>query len=356
MKKLIIIVLPLATFAFLFGGWLQINTNKTDEIAQDSIVNINETELLIEYLESNGDFINTPNIEDAVSVSADEVFKHIGDKKYHIVDLREANDYYPAHIYGAVHVESSELADYMKSIPLHYIDKVVLVCYAGQKASYNTGLLRLLGYNKVYFMKWGMSAWSKSVAEANWFKNLSNRFAGKLQPAITALPEHSEMPTLYTFKTKAKEILEARVETLLQEDYFDVRLKSDELMANTETYFKILYEAHQSSSMVNGIEGSFIFTSGKSLKIKSDLQALPATESIVVTSYNGHTAGLVTAYLRTIGYDARFLTYGLSSLAVNSIKEKGIEVFSATTVKNFSTVSRKEPVAAPKPKKAAGGC
>ncbi len=205
-------------------------------------------------------------------------------------------------------------------------------------------------------MKWGMSAWSKSVAEANWLKNLSNRFAAKLQPASIALPEYSELPALYTFKTKAKDILETRVENLLQEDYSEVRLKSDELMANTQQYFKIVYDSQQGISNVNGIEGSFKFTTSKSLKLKSDLQAIPSTESIVITSFNGHTAGLVAAYLRTIGYDARFLAYGLSSLAVNSVKETGIEVFGAASIKNFSTVSRKEPVVGPKPKKAAGGC
>lgn len=347
----------LVPISFLLSGWLRSNTNQTIEIAQDTVANIQETELLIQYLETNGDFINTPNIEEAVSVSADEVYQHLGDKKYLIVDIRGADDYYPAHIPGAAHVESTDLVNYMKSIPLNYIDKVVLVCYAGQKASYNTGLLRLLGYNKVYFMKWGMSAWSKSVAEANWMKNISNRYASKLKSATTALPEQTELPTLYTFKTTGRDILETRVVDLLQEDYSMVKIKSDELMANTTGFFIIQYDPQLKGSNAKGIEGSYNFTPGKSFKITSELKSLPAFESIVLTSVNGHTAGLAAAYLRTIGYDARFLTYGLSSLALNSLKETvDFEVFSPKEVKGYGTAFKKAPVVAHKPKKAAGGC
>ncbi len=355
MKYLKIIIIVLLPIAFIGGSWIT-HVEPVEIVSTDSVPEVNEIELLISYLEENGDFINIPDLERATSVTAQEVQNNIGNKKFHIIDIRGGDDYYPAHIPGAAHVEATELYEYMKSIPINYIDKIVLVCYAGQRASYNTGLLRMLGYNKVYFMKYGMSAWTNSVAQANWTKNVSNSYSGKLSEVSTKLPDHTDLPTIYTLKTTGRSILEARIIDLIQEDYSVVKIKADELMANPTNYFIVQFDQNLGEKELKGIEGSYSFKPGSSLKLSADLKALPTYDPIVVTSVNGQTSGMVAAYLRTLGYDARFLTYGLSALAFNSLKESGLEVFTSKEIMGYKTASKKAPVVVNKPKKAAGGC
>lgn len=355
-KTIVIILLPVS---FLVGAWTGMKkTTKADDSAPTTEAvteEVNESELLINYLEANGDFINTPDIESATSVLAEEVFAHLGNKKYHIIDLRAEADFYPAHIPGSIQVEANNLFYYMKSIPVDYIDKIVLVCYAGQKASYNTGLLRLLGYDNVYFMKYGMSAWSKEIANENWVKNVSNSYAGKMIAPLESLPEKGEMPSLYTMKTTGREILETRIMDLMQEDYSYVKVKADELMASTSNFFIMLYEPKFVDKNIQCIEGSYIFSPGSSLKFSGDLKSIPPAD-IIVTSLNGQTSAIVTAYLRALGFDARFLVYGLNALEINELKRKNAEVFSPSDVKGFGTVSKKAPIRAAKPVKSGGGC
>ena len=67
-----------------------------------------------------------------------------GAGKYHIVDLRAADDYSKGYIKGAINVPLATLADAMKSFPK---DKtIVLYCYSGQTAAMATVPLKAEGF------------------------------------------------------------------------------------------------------------------------------------------------------------------------------------------------------------------
>lgn len=70
-----------------------------------------------------------------------------GADKYHIVDLRAAEDYNKGFIKGSVNVPLATLADAMKTFPK---DKtIVLVCYSGQTAAMSTVPLKAEGFKLI---------------------------------------------------------------------------------------------------------------------------------------------------------------------------------------------------------------
>ena len=90
------------------------------------------------------------------------------------MDIRSATDFTTVgHIQGAVNVAVGDLVNYYKNNNLSAKAKVVLVCYSGQTAGWATGLLRMLGYNNVYDMKWGMSSWSANCS-GSWVNSIGN--------------------------------------------------------------------------------------------------------------------------------------------------------------------------------------
>lgn len=135
--------------------------------SEDSTTNppaptVNEAELLVQYIENDGDFINT--LAPAM-ITADEVrtYQLTKPDKIHIIDIRPATNFAKGHIEGSVNKPLTEVLNYMKSITPANYEKIAFVCFSGQTAGYAVSLLRLAGYNNVFDLKFGMSAWNDSV-------------------------------------------------------------------------------------------------------------------------------------------------------------------------------------------------
>jgi len=358
MKVFKIALLVMLPVSFVFGGLLALERPEhvLDVPTEEVPAEINEAAVLLEYLSQKDLYLHQENMEDALSLHATEVFENLGNRKYHIIDLRNAEDFFPMHIPGAVHVEQALVYDYMKSIPLDYIDKVVLVCYAGQRASYVTGLLRLLGHENVYFLRWGMSAWQYAIARDNWLRNISNDFAGRMVNPTEATVGANELPMIFTFKTTGPEILHARVIELLQEDFANARVRAVDLVADPLQFQLIVSDPKITHADILAPEGSIMLPFFDRAEATTNLSYLLPFNPIVVASVNGQSGGLVTAFLRTLGYDARFLTSGLSTLAFNSLRDKNLPVFSQEDIKNFGTTWTTPPVKAEAPRRAVVGC
>ncbi len=120
---------------------------------------VDEFKLLADYLKENGDFINSPYCPSMIG--AEEVYKNMDNPAYLIIDIRKPEHYAEGHIKNAKNVGYFKVLDYFKNNvnPDNY-EKIVLVCYSGQSASYLTSLLQMLGYDNVYAMKFGMSSWN----------------------------------------------------------------------------------------------------------------------------------------------------------------------------------------------------
>ena len=148
MKKLSLFLLTmLLSSIILLSGFRSVNENQVSTIP----VPPNEFEILLNFLETNRNFINSPDAP--ALIPASEVKQNIKNEKYHIIDIRSESWFEYGHMKNASNVQPADLLTYFETniAPADY-DKIVLVCYSGQSAAYYTGLLRIAGYDNTYSM------------------------------------------------------------------------------------------------------------------------------------------------------------------------------------------------------------
>lgn len=132
---------------------LFLQTSCSEDKVTEPEPTIVEAEELVKYFEGDGgDFINTAA---PAMTTAEAVKTNLGASQY-IIDIRSQVDFEAGHIQGAVNVSLKNIVDHVKTLnKTGAYDRIVIACYTGQTAGYATALLRLLGYNNVYDLKWG---------------------------------------------------------------------------------------------------------------------------------------------------------------------------------------------------------
>ncbi len=332
MKKLsIFLAAVLISTATLFSSF----TTKNDISKNSPLSAVDEFETLLNYLEANGNFINS----DAAPalVLADEVKKNLKNSKYHIVDVRSDTWYEYGHIKNAVNVPTTDLLNYFENkIKSKDFDKIVIVCYSGQSAAYFTSLLRLAGFDNAYSMKWGMSSWRADFAEKSWGKNVKNDFAGKLETTDNAKPEKGSHPALNTGKTEGKDILRARLEKAFATPYKESIIKSADVFATPADYFTVNYCAKDRYDKGH-IPGAIQYQP-KSLSSESDLYTLPTDKRIAVYGLTGQNTAYVVAYLGILGYDAGNVAYGANSFMNKELKSNGWDAFTKKSINMYPVI------------------
>jgi len=332
-KKLsIYLIALLISSSALFSSFTSSNENynKADFNPQ------NEFETLLNYFETNGDFINS-DASPAI-VNADEVKKNLKNPKYHIIDIRSESWFEYGHLKNANNVKSGDLLTYFenKINPLDF-DKIVLICYSGQSAAYYSSLLRLAGYNNVYNMKWGMSSWRVDFADNSWNKNIKNAYADKLEVEENVKAESGTYPTLSTGKTDAKDILKARLEKAFATPYKEYIIKSSDVFENPDNYYIVNYWDQDKYS--NGhIPSAVQYQPNTSLSSTTFLSTLPANKKVAVYGSTGQSAAYVVAYLNLLGYDVGNIAYGANSFMNKSLKEKGWDAFSKKEINMYPVI------------------
>jgi rhodanese-related sulfurtransferase len=233
-KHFIIVILPLSIL-------LACNSNGTvnkKEVVVKIPYNVNETELLYNFIEKSGDYINSQAAP--ALVNAENVASNLS--KYLILDIRNHNAYLEGHIDGAIQVDAKNLLQFLeKEVSPSIYKKIVIACYSGQTAAYYTSLLRLMGYGNVYSLKYGMSGWSKKISPNKWAGNISNKYAGILETKGNSKGKKGELPDVKTGKTSGYKILNARVKTIAEEGFGEAIIKVDTLMQNPDNYYIINY-------------------------------------------------------------------------------------------------------------------
>ncbi len=283
---------------------------------------INEAEVLITYLEANGDFINTlaPATISAADVRTNQLTP--GYKQY-IMDTRSQADFEnKGHIEGAVRVDFANIVSHYTQNNLSTYDKVVMVCYSGQTASYATSILRLLGYNNVYLMLFGMSAWNSAVSNS-WHTNIGNAYATQLTTDVTQKNAPGDLPTLSTGKTDGKDILEASAATVVSEGFTIATVKASDVFSSPSSYYIVNYWSAADYS-TGHIPGAIQYTPKSDLKLATALKTLPPEKDkkIVVYCYTGTTSAHIAAYLRILGYNAHTLLFGANSINYDTMPGK----------------------------------
>jgi len=317
--------------SLLFGALLFTYScgNTTEPAAQtQEVAAVSESQILVDYLEANGDFINSDKVP--AMIKSKEVFENLENPKYLVIDLRSYPDWAKGHIPKSVNVDMKSLISYFEvNIKPADYDKITLVCYSGQTATFASSILRVLGYNNVFAMKWGMSSWNKDFAK-KWETNLSSDYIAQLETKSNPKNAAGSLPTLTTGLTDPKAILKSRAKEVLNAEFKSVLVKPAELFSNGAAYYIVNYWPMPKYE-TGHIPGAIQYTPKKSISTKADILTLPTDKKIVVYCFTGQHSGFVTAYLRLLGYDAYSLGFGSNSFMHQKLVDNGAEEWSAFT-------------------------
>ena len=328
---------------YLFGLLFVLFTITACDNGDDTppVEEVNEAEVLVKYLESadsplGKDFVasDLPTIMTATDV---KTLNETG--KVYIMDIRAAADFALGHIKNAKNVAFADILTHIKSINMASYDKVAIVCYTGQTAGYAASLLRIMGYSKVFSMKWGMCSWHADFA-GKWNSAVAtgNAYASQFVATETAKSAKGDLPKLSTGKTTGEEILEARVAALLAEGFTPASITNATVFGSLNTYQVVNYwpAAQYSDAALGHIPGSMQYEPKVSMKFAADLTTLPTNKPVVVYCYTGQTSAFLTAYLRLLGYDAKSLLYGTNGMIYDKMVAKGgMSVFTAGEIKGY---------------------
>jgi rhodanese-related sulfurtransferase len=291
-----------------------------------------ESEVLLQYLES----IDSPYGKDFVAtdlpaiVTAEAVKADISAGKAYVVDVRAAADYALGHVPGAKNVAIPDILTHMKTVDATKYDKVVLICYTGQSAQFATTILRLMGYKNAFSMKWGMCSWNKDFSKRwNDIVANGNQYASQFETTPNAKPAKGTLPVLNTGKTTGKEILEARVEAVLKENY-NIGVTSATVFGNLTNYYIANYWPEAQYLDPGHIKGAYQYTPKTSMKLAADLMTLPTNKEIVVYCYTGQTSAALATYLKIIGYNAKTLQFGCNGMIYDQMKAKAMTIWDET--------------------------
>ena len=229
MNKKLFWILGILAFALIFNA-----CEKEEEII--------ESEVLASYLESTSsplgkDYVNTdlPSIMSAEELNTLNVTNQV-----YIIDLRSTTDFAAGHILNAHNVAFADIVTHIETVNMANYTKVAIVCYTGQTAGYAASLLRLLGYSKVYSLKWGMCSWNSFFA-SRWNNAIGNTYATQFVTTVTDKAAKGAMPDLSTGKTTGQDILEARVDALLAEGFTPASITAATVFGTPSNYYIVNY-------------------------------------------------------------------------------------------------------------------
>jgi len=229
------------------------------------------------------------------------------------MDIRGADDFAAGHIENAVNVAAADVLSHIEDADLTGYDEVSIVCYTGQTAGWATCLLRLMGWEHVYSMMFGMCSWNADFAE-RWNTHISNGGANYFTTDATDKGAAGNLPSLSTGKETGQEILESRMATVLSEGFTEAKISNGDVYANPDNYYVINYWPATEYANPGHLEGAMQYTPKESMKLSADLKTLPNNKTVVVYCYTGQNSANLTAYLRVIGYDAKSLLYGTNDM------------------------------------------
>ncbi|NHB68982.1 rhodanese-like domain-containing protein [Perlabentimonas gracilis] len=265
---------------------------------------------LITYIERSGDFINSPQVP--AMISAGELYAKL-DSNVLVIDMRSAEEFASAHIANSVNVPFTQVLNFFENkINPSCFSAIAMVCNAGQTASYATSILRFLGYDNVYALKWGFSSWHNDTAQKRWMARRSSKYSEVLQREANRKNPAGEFPKIVTSESYGFAILRERAHMLFAEDFSPITITADTLFEAGQNFYIANYWPEPLYN-IGHIPGAIQYQPKKSLKRSEQLNTLPTDKSIVVYCFTGQHSAFVTAYLRLLGYDALTLVYGANS-------------------------------------------
>jgi rhodanese-related sulfurtransferase len=317
-----------------------------DEPRINESVEIDQTAAMLSYVEIPGEvlFSDPPT----VLISADSLYKNLD--SFTVFDFRNADDFSKGHIEGAINVSGAELLSKIEENNVNKLSRIACVDADGQSSAYFTGLLRLCGYRNVYSLNFGMAMWNKDFSDI-WLKVISqNRWSElKFTDNIYLMNSFSPLPsTSFPVELKTSESkFSYKISELLKRGFIDT------LRDINDTLYKKYYIvcAGDKSLYICGSRSAFPdkghpnyavnYAPARDFYSAYNLQTLPSGKPILLYCYNGQLSALLTAYLRTLGYDASMLLYGGEFLFHERMGETWIlarSSFSPDLIRNYNYV------------------
>jgi len=309
------------SLGFLFLIFLSTSCTKDEE------TKINEAQVLVEYLESTDspaqkDFVNT-DMPTMITATDLKTLNTTGG--VYIIDIRSAADFATGYIANAHNVAASDVLTHIKGVDLTPYTKVAIVCYTGQTASFVASILRLLGYNKVFALKWGMASWHADFAgKWNTAVGSGNTYASQFVNTDTPKGAKGNLPELSTGKTTGQEILEVRAAAVLADGFTIASTTNATVFGSLTTNYIINYWPAAQYTDPGHIPGSMQYTPKETIKYTVDLTTLPTNKPVVCYCYTGQTSAFLVAYLRILGYDAKSILYGTNGMIYDKMGEYNV--------------------------------
>jgi len=272
---------------------------------------VEETTILLNYLEENGNIVNSPGLPSIINAS--EVFENLENPGLLVIDIRPKYEYNQGFIPRAINVLPGEILDFFETkIDPNDYELIVLTCPNGSLSGYVNAVLLFLGYENVSTMRFGMSSWSNTVARDYWLSAIGDTLEGSLE--LTPNPKNAPgpLPAIATGETDGRNILLRQARKILNVSITDVEIGINEVLAKPDKYYLVSYwpEHHYNEGH---IPGSIHYQPKKSLYSLQDIRTLPTDRPIVLYCYSGHHTAFVAPFLHLLGYEAYNLSYGANS-------------------------------------------
>ncbi len=295
-------------FAMLaFAALLIVTTScdKDDDEVDDPIVVVDNYALMTDYLKANT--MDLTDVATSWTISAHDLDSLIND--YYVIDLRASADYTTGHIPGSV---NTTLANILTEAGNSDGKPIVVVCYTGQTASHGHVALRLSGYTDSRILLFGMSSWN--VDFDSWSANIGDVAVGHTNWSTTntiATNVAYSLPTFTSSKTAGQEILEERVQEMLDNGLQGVT--NADVLATPTNYFINNYWASTDVDHYGHIKTAYRIQEDLSLAADG-FKNLDKDATIVTYCWTSQTSSLITAYLNILGYDAKSLKFGANGM------------------------------------------
>lgn len=269
---------------------------------------VEKTEILLDWFGENGDYINSNEIPSVIDA---QVLYAKQNENILVIDLRPESMFNEGHIQYAINLPRAGILDYFRySIDPASFESIIMVCNNGNVSGYVAAVLRLLGFDNVYNLRFGMSAWDRAIAEKFWLKNIGDSLEGKMDFTGYEKARPSDFPAIASPGNTGFEIAWERAEKLMAEPMDNFSIDLDQIDGKWNQYYLMCYWPEE-KYMANGhLPGATQYTPKKSLHKAGLLNTVPTDKSSIIYCFTGQHSIFVAAYLRMLGYDAKSLVYG----------------------------------------------
>lgn len=349
--------ISLQKISFLFISILFIVTNHScieNNSILESTPKTNDFLYIASFLETQRTYVTTPVFP--AEVSASNVYSNLNG--YLLIDIREKSNFEDGHIPNSVNVSPSNLINFLDKEDNANYSRIIIVSLTGQKSAYVTTLLRLIGYNNVYSLSFGLGYWNSKYSD-EWVKSKTtspnaifyrSNFPPKKNNSITEFPssqfDDNDLTADEKIYNRAKLLLTQSVDdfeiTLEEfESRFNLKYRNysncniiffgDADVFNYVYKFSITirrYGIYNDTFVLNNNftlrpEGAMQFDT-ESIGLNQYLLSLPTSRVTYVYSVNGQESAAVTAFLNILGYNAKSIRFGAYSMFSSFFYDKSI--------------------------------